>query len=53
MLEDPRMSGNFYLLVVQEVISFGAETWVVNPHIRSLLEIFHYIVVIRLVGMNT
>ena len=38
----PRISGNFFKAVVQQVLLFGAETWVVTPKMeRALSEFLH------------
>ena len=38
--EDKRVSGNFFKVVVQQVLLFGAEMWVLNPQIERVLESF-------------
>ena len=35
-----RVSGNFFKAVVQQVLLFGAETWVVTPRIERALNSF-------------
>ena len=42
--------GNFYLNIVQDVLIFGAETWVATPCIGRLLGGFHHRVEQRIVG---
>ena len=37
---DKRVSGNLFKAVVQAVILFGAETWVLTPRIEQSLESF-------------
>ena len=37
---DKRVSGNFFKAVVQQVLLFGAETWVLTPRIERELESF-------------
>ena len=37
---DKRVSGNFFKAVVQAVLLFGAETWVLKPRIEKALESF-------------
>ena len=37
---DKRVSGNFFKAVVQAVLLFGAETWVLTPRIERALESF-------------
>ena len=34
------MSGNFFKAVVQQVLLFGAETWVVSPKMERALSAF-------------
>ena len=36
----PRISGNFFKAVVQQVLMFGAETWVVTPKMERALRAF-------------
>ena len=36
----PRISGNFFKAVVQQVLLFGAETWVVTPKMEQALSAF-------------
>ena len=48
--EYPRMSGILYLTVVQAVLLFGAEMWVLTPRIGCLLGSLHNRLVRRLVG---
>ena len=42
--------GHFYLAIVQAILLFGAETWVVTPHIGQLLRGFHHRVERRILG---
>ena len=37
---DKRVSGNFFKAVVQAVLLFGAETWLLTPRIERALESF-------------
>ena len=37
---DKRLSGNFFKAVVQQVLLFGAETWVVTPRMERALNYF-------------
>ena len=37
---DKRVSGDFFKVVVQQVLLFGAETWVVTPRIERALNSF-------------
>jgi hypothetical protein len=46
----PRTAGKFYKVVVQSVLLYGCETWVVTPAIRKVLEGFHNRVARRLSG---
>ena len=47
---DTRTSGRFYLAIVQAVLRFGAETWVLTPRIGRLLGVFHHRVARRISG---
>ena len=47
---DKRVSGNFFKAVVQLVLLFGAETWVVTPRIERALEIFMHGAARRITG---
>ena len=38
---DPRVMGMFYKAVVQSVLLYGCETWVVTPRVLAALEGFH------------
>ena len=42
--------GMFYMEVVQAVLLYGLETWVMLPHIGRTLGVFHHRVVRRLTG---
>ena len=46
----PRVSGMFYKAVVQSVLLFGSETWVVSDAMRKALEGFHHRVARQLTG---
>ena len=46
----PRISGNFFKAVVQQVLLFGAETWVVTPKMEWALRRFLYGAVMQLTG---
>ena len=48
----PRTSGHFYLAVIQAVLLFGAEMWVVTPRIGRLLGLLYHRVDRRLVKMQ-
>ena len=41
---DTRTLRNFYIAVVQSILLFGSDTWVVTPHIKRILGGFHHIV---------
>ena len=47
---DKRVSGNFFKAVVQLVLLFGAETWVVTPRIERALESFMHGDACRITG---
>ena len=46
----PRISGNFFKAFVQQVLLFGAETWVVTPKMEQVLSAFLYGAARRLTG---
>ena len=45
-----RVSGNFFKEVVQQVLLFGAETWVVSPRMERALSAFIHGAARRLTG---
>ena len=45
-----RVSGNFFKAVVQKVLLFGAETWVVSPRMERALSAFIHGAARRLTG---
>ena len=45
-----RVSGNFFKAVVQQVLLFGAETWVVSPRMERALSAFIHGAAIRITG---
>lgn len=45
---DAKISGTFYVAVVQQILLSGSETWVVTPRIRKALEGFHHRVARRI-----
>ena len=45
---DTRMLGHIYIAVVQSILLFGLETWVVTPHIKRIMGGFHQSVVQRI-----
>jgi len=47
---DPRVCGMFYKAVVQSVLLYGCETWVITPQVLKVLEGFHHRVARRLSG---
>ena len=47
---DTRMSGRFFLAMMQTTLLFGTETWVTNPLIVRLLGVFHHRVAQRILG---
>ena len=48
---DKRTAGKFYVVVVQAVLLFGSETWVVTPRLGKALAGFHHQAVHRMAGM--
>ena len=40
----------FYIVVVQAVLLYGSETWILTPHIERTIGGFHHRVVWRLEG---
>ena len=46
------MSGLLYLAVVQAILIFGSETWVVTLHMGRILGSFHHMVARRLLGVQ-
>ena len=49
---DKRVSGNFFKAVVQAVLLFGADTWVLTPRIERALESFMHGATRRITGKN-
>ena len=49
---DKRTVGRFYMPVVQAVILFGYETWVLTPRLEKYIESFHHRVVRKMLGMG-
>ena len=47
---DYRILGRIYVEVVQEVLLYGSETWVMTPHIGGALSGSHHRVTRRLMG---
>ena len=39
---DKRTAGRFYVAVVQAVLLFGSETWVLTPQLEKALAGFHH-----------
>ena len=50
---EKRVSGNFFKAVVQQVLLFWAETWVLTPWIERELEIFMHRAACRITGRQT
>ena len=50
---DRRTVGRFYVAVVQALILFGLETWVVYPQLYKALVSFHHRTVQRVSGMGS
>ena len=48
-----RVSGNFFKAVVQQVLLFGAETWVVTPRMERALSSFMHGAARRITGRQT
>ena len=48
-----RVSGNFFKAVVQQVLLFGAETWVVSPIMERALSAFIHGAARRITGRQT
>ena len=47
---DKRVSGNFFKAMVQAVLLFGAETWVLTPRIERALDRFMHGAARRITG---
>ena len=47
---DEQTSGQIYLAVVQSVLLYGSETWVLTPRMKRVLGGFHHRVACRLTG---
>ena len=47
---DTRTLGYIYVAIVQTILLFGLETWVVNPRIKRVLGGFHHRVAHRILG---
>ena len=47
---DPKVSRNFYIAVTQQVLLFGAETWVLTRKMEAALDAFQGRVARRLTG---
>ena len=50
--EDIRMTGRFYVAVVQSVLLFGSKMKVMTPLLEKVLKGFHHRVVRRMAGMD-
>ena len=49
---DPKVSGNFSKAATQEMLLFGAETWVITPRMERYLSSFQHRVAQRLTGRH-
>ena len=49
---EPFISGWFYVAIVQAILLFGAETWVVTPRVLQALEGFHHRAARQMAGMG-
>ena len=49
---DARTLGNIYLAVVQSVLLYGSETWILNPRMQMVLGGFHQRVARRMMGQQ-
>ena len=50
---DPKVSRSFYTAVTQQVLLFGAESWVLTKKMESALDAFQGRVARRLIGRQT
>ena len=50
---DDRTPGCFYIAIVQAILIFGTETWVVTPDIGQLLGVFHHRLVRWILGKQS
>ena len=50
--ENPQVSEMFYRAVVQEVLTFGAETWVLSAEMSQNLERLHVGFLIKMTGQK-
>ena len=48
---DPVICGHLYIAVVQSLLLYGSETWVVTPQMLTLLDGFHHRCTRRIAGM--
>ena len=51
-VEDAWTLGQIYLVVVQSVLIYGSETWVMTPHMKRVLGGFHHRVACRIMGQK-
>ena len=49
---DARISGNLYIAVVQSILLYGSETWVLTTPMVKVLEGFHHRVIRQIAGMQ-
>ena len=47
---DPKVSRNFYIAVTQQVLLFGADTWVLTKRMEAAMDVFQGRVARRLTG---
>ena len=50
---DPKVSGHFFKAVLQSVLLFGAETWVITPRMERALDILQLRVARLLTGRHS
>ena len=50
---EKRTAGKLYVVVVQAVLLFGSETWMVTPCLEKALVGFHHRAAQRMAGMGT
>ena len=49
---NPKVSGHFFKAVMQAMLMFGTETWVLNPMIEKEMDSFQHWVARRLTGRH-
>ena len=50
---DPKISGHFCLVMVQAILLFGLEKWVMTPHMGRILGIFYHRLLRSISGIQT